>query len=97
LELEGEIDQLVMRDVPVTGPKRTLAVIPYYNEDTTIGGVILKAKKYVDEVTIIFFMVMKITGDEVCFIMVSLFIEVLQPWVPCLGRIGFISRAMAMN
>ena len=97
MELEGENDQLVMRDVPVTGPKRTLAVIPYYNEDTTIGGVILKAKKYVDEVTIIFFMVMKITGDVVCFIMVYLSINAPQQRVPCLGRIGFISRAMAMN
>ncbi len=34
-------------------PKRTLAAIPCYNEEKTIGSVILKAKQYVDEVVVI--------------------------------------------
>src|SRR4030042_4859375 len=35
------------------GKKRTLAVIPCFNEEATIGSVVLKAKKYVDEVVVI--------------------------------------------
>ena len=33
--------------------KRTLAAIPCYNEETTIGSVVLKAKRYVDEVLVV--------------------------------------------
>src|SRR5512136_850280 len=33
--------------------KRTLAAIPCYNEEKTIGSVILKAKQFVDEVVVI--------------------------------------------
>jgi glycosyltransferase involved in cell wall biosynthesis len=33
--------------------KRTLAVIPCLNEEATIGSVVLKAKRYVDEVVVI--------------------------------------------
>jgi glycosyltransferase involved in cell wall biosynthesis len=33
--------------------KRTIAVIPCFNEESTIGSVVLKAKKYVDEVLVI--------------------------------------------
>jgi glycosyltransferase involved in cell wall biosynthesis len=33
--------------------KRTLAVIPCFNEEATIGSVVLKAKRYVDEVVVI--------------------------------------------
>jgi len=36
-----------------TNNKRTLAAIPCYNEATSIGSVILKAKRYVDEVLVI--------------------------------------------
>jgi glycosyltransferase involved in cell wall biosynthesis len=32
---------------------RTLAIIPCYNEETTIGSIVLKAKNYVDEVLVI--------------------------------------------
>jgi len=35
------------------GNKRTLAVIPCFNEEATIGSVVLKAKRYVDEVVVI--------------------------------------------
>src|SRR5512136_1400698 len=34
-------------------PRRTLAAIPCYNEEKTIGSVILKAKQFVDEVVVI--------------------------------------------
>ena len=37
----------------VNGIKRTLAVIPCFNEEATIGSVVLKAKRYVDEVVVI--------------------------------------------
>ena len=33
--------------------RRTLAAIPCYNEEATIGSVILKAKQYVDEVVVV--------------------------------------------
>ena len=36
-----------------TNNKRTLAAIPCYNEATSIGSVILKAKRYVDEVLVV--------------------------------------------
>ncbi|MBU0497824.1 MAG: glycosyltransferase family 2 protein, partial [Candidatus Thermoplasmatota archaeon] len=51
--VEEEIDQLFMRPRPVNEPKRTVAVIPCFNEETTIGSVVLKAKKHVDEVVVI--------------------------------------------
>ena len=35
------------------GNKRTLAVIPCFNEEATIGSVVLKAKQYVDEVVVV--------------------------------------------
>ena len=35
------------------GNKRTLAVIPCFNEEATIGSVVLKAKRYVDTVVVI--------------------------------------------
>ena len=34
-------------------PKRTLAAIPCFNEEKTIGSVVLKAKQFVDEVVVI--------------------------------------------
>jgi len=34
-------------------PKKTLAAIPCFNEEKTIGSVVLKAKQYVDEVLVI--------------------------------------------
>jgi len=34
-------------------PKRTLAAIPCYNEAVTIGSIVLKARKYVDEVLVV--------------------------------------------
>jgi dolichol-phosphate mannosyltransferase len=37
----------------VNGIKRTLVVIPCFNEEATIGSVVLKAKQYVDEVVVI--------------------------------------------
>jgi glycosyltransferase involved in cell wall biosynthesis len=35
------------------GNKRVIAVIPCFNEEATIGSVVLKAKRYVDEVVVI--------------------------------------------
>ena len=35
------------------GMKRTLVVIPCFNEEATIGSVVLKAKRYVDEVVVV--------------------------------------------
>lgn len=35
------------------GEKRILAVIPCYNEEVSIGSVVLKARKYVDEVLVV--------------------------------------------
>jgi len=37
----------------VNGIKRTLVVIPCFNEEATIGSVVLKAKQYVDEVVVV--------------------------------------------
>jgi len=34
-------------------PKKTLAAIPCFNEESTIGSVVLKAKQYVDEVLVV--------------------------------------------
>jgi len=33
--------------------KRTLAVVPCYNEEATIGSVVLKAKRHVNEVLVV--------------------------------------------
>ena len=51
----GEEDKHILTDIPYSReePKRTLAAIPCYNEETTIGSVVLKAKRYVDEVLVI--------------------------------------------
>lgn len=48
---EEQISGAVMQDVHEN--KHVLAIIPCYNEETTIGSVVLKAKRYVDEVVVI--------------------------------------------
>ncbi|EJG06017.1 glycosyl transferase family 2 [Methanofollis liminatans DSM 4140] len=47
------IDLATYKSSAWEGPKRTLAAIPCYNEAVTIGSIILKARKYVDEVLVV--------------------------------------------
>jgi glycosyltransferase involved in cell wall biosynthesis len=49
--IEKQIDHSVMQNINEN--KRVLAIIPCYNEGATIGSVVLKAKRYVDEVLVI--------------------------------------------
>jgi glycosyltransferase involved in cell wall biosynthesis len=48
---EKQISGAVMQDFHEN--KRVLAVIPCFNEEATIGSVVLKAKRYVDEILVI--------------------------------------------
>ena len=36
-----------------TDKRRTLAIIPCYNEEATVGSIVLKVKRYVDVVLVI--------------------------------------------
>ena len=51
---ETRNDRLVKQETPNNHPpKKTLVAIPCYNEEATIGSVVLKARKFADEVIVI--------------------------------------------
>ena len=50
IALEEKIDSILIKGEEA---KKTLVAIPCYNEERTIGSVVLKAKQYVDEVVVI--------------------------------------------
>lgn len=52
-EIKAEIEEEKPKIFISQSKKYTLAVIPCYNEEATIGSVVLKAKQYVDEVVVV--------------------------------------------
>lgn len=46
-------DNLIAREESYDIPKKTLVAIPCYNEEKTIGSIVLKAKRYADSVVVI--------------------------------------------
>ena len=51
--MSGDQSQLRMQSKNHRSGKYTLAVVPCYNEEATIGSVVLKAKRHVDEVLVV--------------------------------------------
>ena len=49
----GPEDMTALSNVVEGSVKRTLAIIPCFNEEATIGSVVLKARRYVDEVVVV--------------------------------------------
>ena len=49
----GPEDMTTLSNVAEGSGKRTLAIIPCFNEEATIGSVVLKARRYVDEVVVV--------------------------------------------